>query len=129
MQAMKSFRRSWLAALAVIATTVAAQPPGPPGGPPMMDIDRLAVLLELDAYQKQELGRILDEEREARRAQRNAFEESGKRPSFDEMEARRAALREELLMKLESVLTQPQIEKFKVLTEPPQGWREGFRPQ
>jgi hypothetical protein len=129
MQAVKVFSRCWLAALGVIAISVAAQPPGPPGGPAMMDIDRLAVLLDLDAYQKQEVARILDEEREARAAQRKAFEASGQRPSFDEIEARRAAMREELLTKLQGVLTAPQIEKFKLLTERPPGRREGFPPQ
>jgi Spy/CpxP family protein refolding chaperone len=118
-----------LAALLCItaASAVYAQPPGPRGGP--MDIDRLTVLLDLDAYQQEQVKQILDAQREEMRKNRGELEGSGERPSFDEMRARREQHREELLAKLGGVLNEQQMTKFKVLTEPPQGGPRRGRPQ
>jgi hypothetical protein len=110
------------------ATSASAQPPeGPPrhGGPG--DIDRLAVLLDLDAYQKDQVQRILNEQREQLQAQRKAHEESGERPSFEEMHAAREQAYNDTLTKLQSVLTELQITKFKLLTERPAGGPGGRR--
>lgn len=120
MHARKIASRLLFSIGAAVATSATAQPPSGPPGPPM-DVERLAVLLDLDAYQKQEVGRILDEQRQARVAQREAFDASGERPSFEEMEARREQMQQQLLSELQTVLTEQQIEKFKVLMERPQG--------
>ena len=115
--------RYLVAVLGLAAAAVAAQPAGPPrggpGGPP--DMERLTVLLDLDTYQQGEVKRILDEQRAAMRATRAEVAESDERPSREEMQALREQNRQEVLTKLQSVLTEPQITKFKVLTERPEG--------
>jgi hypothetical protein len=106
------------------ATAASAQPAGGPRhGPPGQDIERLAVLLDLDAYQKTEVERVLNEQRATMQAERKAHEASGERPSFEEMHARREQAHQDTLTKLASVLTELQITKFKLLTEPPAGGR------
>jgi hypothetical protein len=112
-----------VAVLGLAAAAISAQPGGPPrggpGGPP--DMERLTVLLDLDTYQQGEVKRILEEQRAAMRATRPQVAETGERPSFEEMRARREQSQQEVLTKLQSVLTESQITKFKVLMEPPQG--------
>ena len=117
------------------APSAFAQPPeGPPrhGGPG--DIDRLAILLDLDAYQKDRVQTILNEQREQLQAQRKAHEDSGQPPSFEEMHAAREQAYNDTLTKLQSVLTELQMMKFKLLTERPAfgpggpGGRRGPRP-
>jgi hypothetical protein len=107
-----------LSVITVVATTAYAQPPGHPPGR-FFDLDKLAVLLDLDPYQKTEVGKILDDQRAARQAERKDARDSGQRPSFADMEARREAARADTLNKLQGVLTDTQIAKFKILTERP----------
>ncbi len=116
------------AVFALTAAAASAQPPHAPGGrggPP--DMERLTVLLDLDTYQKSEVERILTEQRAAMRATREQHVESGERPSREDMLARREQGRAELITKLQAVLTESQIAKFKVLTERPMGPRGGDR--
>jgi hypothetical protein len=98
-------------------------PPGAPGhgpGPgPGMSIDKLEVLLDLDAYQKQEVQKILDEQHAAMRAKREQMRNSQTRPSFQEMEAQRATAQKETRAKLAKILSDQQMKKFDVLTERP----------
>jgi len=61
------------------------------------------------------------------RATREQRVNSGERPTREEMQARREQSREELLTKLQTVLTEPQIAKWKVLTERPAGERRGHQ--
>jgi hypothetical protein len=89
-------------------------------------MERLTVLLDLDAYQKQEVERVLKEQREAARAERATREGAdGERPSFAEMQALREQADEETITKLQSVLTEQQIAKLKLLMEPPAEARRG----
>ena len=118
-----------IAALGLAAAAASAQPPGPPPGG-RFDLDDLAILLDLDAYQKGEVGRVLTEQREAmlaeREAQRAAREQSAttdERPSPDEQRARRDGNRDEVLGKLQNILTEQQMTKLKILMQPPQGGR------
>jgi hypothetical protein len=83
----------------------------------MPDMERLTILLDLDAYQASEVERILQAQRETMRSRFS--ERTGERPSFEEMRAAREAARAELLTQLQSVLSASQIEKFEVLTERP----------
>jgi hypothetical protein len=120
-----------VATLGVVATAAFAQPPGGPGfggpGAPLgANIERLTVLLDLDAYQKQEVERVLKEQGEAVRAQRATHEGAGgERRSFAEMQALREQAREETITKLQGVLTEQQIAKLKLLMEPPAEARLG----
>jgi hypothetical protein len=91
--------------------------------PPYADIERLAVLLDLDAYQKTQVERVFTEQREGIQAERKAHESSGERPSFDAMRALREQSRAETITKLQDILTEQQITKLKLLMEPPAGPR------
>jgi hypothetical protein len=125
-----------IAALALVAGAALAQPPrggpggfgGPgPGGSPAERLERLTVLLDLDPYQKQEVERVLTEQREAMQAERKAHDTTTKRPSFADMQARREQTREDTITKLQNVLTEQQITKLKLLMEPPPGAPRGRR--
>jgi Spy/CpxP family protein refolding chaperone len=107
-----------------------APPPAPnghhgPHGPPGLDINRLTVLLDLDRYQQGQVQQVLTDQRNAMRAERQAAQQaaqaSGTRPSFADMQARRAQAQQDLIDKLSGVLTDVQITKLKVLLEPPHG--------
>jgi hypothetical protein len=124
-----------VAALGMAAVVASAQPPGPPGGPPHgpphggpgfgfggpPDIDRLAILLDLDPYQKGEVQRVLTAQRDAMKAERQQHAAAGdhQRPSFEEMQARRQANEDAIVGQLKNVLSDTQITKLKVLMEPP----------
>lgn len=125
-----------IATLGLAATAAFAQPPSGPGGPggpgglggpPGANLERLTVLLDLDAYQKTQVERVLNEQRETMQAERKAHEAPGERPSFTQMQSRREQVREDTITKLQSVLTEQQITKFKLLMEPPAGRPGGRR--
>lgn len=106
-------------ALFVIATVLAmgtavAGGPHHQGGP---NIERLAILLDLDDYQAQEVERIMTEHREAAEAKREEFRASGERPDRETIEAHREEMRASLRAELETVLTAEQLEKLDVLHE------------
>jgi hypothetical protein len=113
------------AAALLLAGTVNAQPPGPPRGG--IDIERMAVLLDLDDYQKTEVERILNAQRDARAAMRQQHADGGERPSREEMEAHRSQMRDGMLTQLQSVLTEAQLKKFEVLMAPPERGRREHR--
>jgi Spy/CpxP family protein refolding chaperone len=118
-----------VALLGLAAAAVSAQPPGPrgphggPGFGGQLDIDRLAILLDLDDYQKGQVQSALTEQRDAMIAERRQAQATSERPSFEEMRARREQNEQALLGKLQSVLTESQLTKLKVLMEPPRGPR------
>ena len=96
----------------VVAGIAMAQPPGR-----AEHMDRMAILLDLDEYQKTEVQRIMQEQRETARAAREAMRESGERPSREERAARREQMREATMTQLQAVLRPEQITKFEVLRE------------
>jgi Spy/CpxP family protein refolding chaperone len=123
-----------LAMLAVLWTGAAlAQPPDPPagGGPgpgrhesPAEHLDHLATLLDLTDAQKAQVQTILDEQHSKMKAQRDAAQASGQKPTFEQMKAEHEQLRQETLVKLTPVLSPAQLKKFQVLMEergPPGG--------
>jgi hypothetical protein len=107
--------------VALAAGAASAQPPGAPLGG-RFDLDDLAILLDLDAYQKGEVERVFTEQREARRAAREQRAETSEdeRPSREEMLALREQYRDELFAKLQNTLTEQQISKLKILMQPSQ---------
>ncbi|HVY66857.1 MAG TPA: hypothetical protein VHH11_18740 [Gammaproteobacteria bacterium] len=124
--------KSLVAVLAMaVAAAASAQPAGPPNGPPHggpgfggpLDIDRLAILLDLDPYQKNEVQRVLTAQREAMRAQRQQSAASGQRPTFEQMQAMRQQNEDAIVGQLKTVLSDIQITKLKLLMEPPRGPR------
>jgi hypothetical protein len=122
-----------IATFGLTAAAAFAQPPdggpgfGGRGGPPGANIERLTVLLDLDPYQKQEVERVLTEQRTAQQAERKAHEATGERPPFAEVQAHRAQVRDETVAKLQNVLSEQQITKLKLLMEPPAGGPGGRR--
>ena len=126
--------RTAIFALCLAAASYASQAqttsdqPTPPPGPhgwhgrgPGLDINKVTVLLDLDPYQQQQVQQALTDERNAMRTQRQNDKAAGTRPSFQEMQARRAQAEQDLVGKLSTVLSDGQITKLKVLLEPPHG--------
>ena len=110
------------------AGVAAAQPPQgpPPGGP--LEIERLAVLLDLDAYQKGEVDRVLTAQRDARmkaRAELNNSSSTTEPPSREDMRARREQARAQVFEQLKNTLSELQMTKLELLMEPPLGGRGG----
>lgn len=104
--------------LAMSGVALANRPP-PGGPPPGFNIDKLEVLLDLDAYQKQEVQKILDAQHEAMRAKREQARSSNTRPSFEEMQKEREAAQAATRTQLAKVLSEQQLKKFDVLNERP----------
>lgn len=117
---------AWLASGVAFAadTTTATTPPARVAPGP--DMDRLALLLDLDAYQKTEVEKLLKEQHEQMRADFDAARASGTRPSRDEMKAKREHSKQELNTKLSSVLNETQLKKFAALREHGRGHGRGF---
>lgn len=129
--------KSLVVVLGMAAATALAQPPDappgpPPGGPPHgprggagfggpANIDRLAILLDLDPYQKNEVQRVLTAQGEAMRAERQQQRASGQRPTFEEMRAKRQQNEDAIVAQLSTVLSDTQITKLKILLEQPRG--------
>jgi hypothetical protein len=106
--------------LLVMSSVALAHRPGGPGGPPpAMNIDKLEILLDLDAYQKAEVQKILDSQREAMRAKREQLRSSDTRPSFEQMDKEREAAKAATRTQLAKILSEQQLKKFDVLTEQP----------
>ena len=112
----------------------AAQAPEAPGGggpgpgfrheSPAERMDHLAILLDLTDEQKAQVQTILEEQHAKMKAQHEAAQASGQKPTFDQMKAAHDQLRQDTLTKLTPVLTPAQLKKFQVLMEergPPGG--------
>jgi Spy/CpxP family protein refolding chaperone len=111
-----------------------AQPPDPPagGGPgpgfrhesAAERMDHLTTLLDLTDQQKAQVQTILDEQHAKMKAQRDAAQASGQKPTFEQMKAEHEQLQQETLAKLTPVLSPTQLKKFQILMEergPPGG--------
>ena len=94
-------------------------PPGPPN--PAHQLDRLATLLDLTDTQKAQVKTILDAEHAKMRAQFQAAQASGTKPSFEEMRAAHEQARAATVQQLTPVLTASQLKKFQVLMEEEHG--------
>jgi hypothetical protein len=104
---------AWLTSSVALAQTPVTSAPGPDAE----RMDRMALLLDLDAYQKTEVEKILKEHHEKMRAEREAARASGTRPSREEMQAKREQSNQELHTKLSGVLNETQLKKFDALRE------------
>jgi Spy/CpxP family protein refolding chaperone len=113
-----------LAAVTVLWMGVAmAQAPDSPGGPgpgfrhesAAEHMEHLATLLDLTDAQKAQVQTILDEQHAKMKAQRDAAQASGEKPTFEQMKAVHEQLRQETLAKLTPVLSPVQLKKFQVL--------------
>lgn len=118
---------AWLASgVAFAADTTTATTTPPARVAPGPDMDRLALLLDLNAYQKTEVEKILKEQHEQMRSEFAAARASGTRPSRDEMKAKHEQAKTELHTKLSAVLDETQLKKFEALHERGPGPGRGF---
>ena len=99
-----------------------------PGTPPPPDsragehrMERLATLLDLTDTQKTQVKAILDAEHAKMRAQLQAAQASGTKPSFEQMRTAHQQIQAETLQQLTPVLTSAQLKKFQVLMEEERG--------
>ena len=83
----------------------------------------MTTLLDLTDTQKAQVKTILDAEHAKMRAQFQAAQASGTKPSFEQMQAARQQMRAETVQQLTRVLTASQLKKFKVLMEEEPGPR------
>jgi Spy/CpxP family protein refolding chaperone len=115
-----------LAAVAVLwmGVAIAQAPDSSGGGGPgpgfrhesaAEHMDHLATLLDLTDEQKAQVQTILDEQHAKMKAQRDAAQASGQKPTFEQMKAEHEQLRQETLAKLTPVLSPAQLKKFQVL--------------
>jgi Spy/CpxP family protein refolding chaperone len=123
------------AAVAVLwmGVALAQAPEPPPGGGPgpgfrhesaAQRMDHLATLLDLTGEQKAQVTTILDEQHAKMKAQRDAAQASGQKPTFEQMKTVHEQLQQETLAKLTPVLSPAQLKKFQTLMEergPPGG--------
>jgi Spy/CpxP family protein refolding chaperone len=116
---------SALAVVMLFATgVVMAQSSSPPSGPPPgaeHRLERLATLLDLTDAQKAQVKTILQAEHAKMKAQIDAAQASGSKPSFEQMHAAREQLKAETVQQLTPVLTATQLKKFEVLMEDDHG--------
>ena len=90
-------------------------------------MERLATLLDLTDTQKTQVKAILDAEHAKVKAQMEAAQASGTKPSFEQMRAAHQQIQAETLQQLTPVLDSTQLKKFQVLMEEQRGghWRRG----
>ena len=112
--------KPWVATL-VAVWLVSAAALAHPGhdGPPGPDMDRMAILLDLNDSQKTQVQKILDEQHEKMRAAHEEHRSAGTRPTREEMTKLHEQMKQETVEKLQGVLTPEQIKKFEVLMDHP----------
>jgi Spy/CpxP family protein refolding chaperone len=107
-----------LALLCVVSAAMAQSPPQDgPGGPGAHRLETLTTLLDLTDAQKAQVKAILEAEHAKMKAQFQATQASGTKPSFEQMRAAREQARAETVQQLTPVLTASQLKKFEVLME------------
>jgi hypothetical protein len=116
---------AWLTSSVAMAETAATPTAAPDAPDASARMDRMALLLDLDAYQKTEVEKIMKEHHEQMRSEHEAARASGTRPTREEMKARREQSRQELRTKLSGVLNETQLKKFEALHEGRPGPRFG----
>lgn len=103
------------------AVSGAAEKQAAPGPDRAAYLEKVSILLDLDAGQKVQLEQVLAEQRQQLHSQRQALREqarsSGQRPDFEQVRKQRLQAERELLDKLRPVLTDVQLRKFEVLRE------------
>ena len=112
---MKS--RVALVAAAMLASAVAlAQAHDGPAGPNM---DRMAILLDLNDTQKAEVQKILSEQHDKLKAAHDQAHSAGTRPTREERAKFHEDMKQEVTTKLQGVLSADQIKKFDALMDQP----------
>lgn len=102
---------------------------GPQSSPPdsAARMDRLAILLDLDAGQKAAVQKVFEEQHAQREALRKAAKESSTRPTREQMQAHRERAQKDTIEKLRPILSDQQMTKFEALADHRGGPRDGKR--
>ena len=116
---MKS--RVALIAAALLASTVALA--GPHEGPHGPDLDRMAILLDLNDAQKTQVQQIFEEQHEKMKAAHDQAHSAGTKPSREERQKFHEELKQDTTTKLQAVLSADQMKKFAALTDRHHGRR------
>ena len=110
-----------LIAAALLASTVAlANPHGGRQGP---DLDRMAILLDLNDAQKTQVQQIFEEQHEKMKAAHDQAHSAGTKPSREERQKFHEELKQDTTTKLQAVLSADQMKKFAALTDRHHGSR------
>ena len=117
---MKS--RVALIAAALFASAVALA--GPHEGQRGPDMDRMAVLLDLNDSQKAEVQKVLSEQHDKLKAVHEQQHAAGTKPTREERQKFHEELKQDTVTKLQGVLSADQIKKFEVLMDHPRGHRD-----
>lgn len=108
-----------LIAAAMLASTVALAHPD--HGPPGPDMDRMAILLDLNDSQKSEVQKIFNEQHEKMKAVHDQANSAGTKPTREERAKFHEEMKQDLTTKLQAVLSPEQMKKFAALADHPHG--------
>ncbi len=110
-----------LMAAAMLASAVAlAHPHDGAHGP---DLDRMAILLDLNDSQKAEVQKIFDEQHQKLEAAHEERRSAGTKPTRKERARFHEDMKQEMTARLQGVLSADQMKKFEVLMDRPQRHR------
>jgi Spy/CpxP family protein refolding chaperone len=108
------FRVALIAAAMLASTVALAHPDHGPQGP---DMDRMAILLDLNDSQKAEVHKIFDEQHEKMKAAMEQAHSSGTRPSREDRARFHEEMKQDMTTKLQAVLSPEQMKKFAALSD------------
>jgi Spy/CpxP family protein refolding chaperone len=117
-----------LVLLALFGVANGQTPPADSRGGGEQRMERLTTLLDLTDTQKTQVKAILDAEHAKMRAQMQAAQASGTKPSFEQMRAAHQQIQAETVQQLTPVLTSAQLKKFQAWMEEEHGGRGGRGP-
>jgi Spy/CpxP family protein refolding chaperone len=118
-----------LIAVAMLASAVALAHPD--HGPPGPDMDRMAILLDLNDSQKAQVQQIFTEQHEKMKAQFDQQHSAGTKPSREERAKAHEEMKQEMTTRLQAVLSADQMKKLDALMDHPPGrgaghhWHDG----
>jgi hypothetical protein len=108
-----------LAATLLLVSGIALADRPPSAGTHLMNIDKLEILLDLDAYQKQEVQKLLETQRSQMQEKRKQMRDAQTRPPREQLRQERKEAKQATRDQLAKLLTEQQLKKFDVLTERP----------
>src|SRR5512138_250634 len=112
------FRVALIAAAMLASAVALAHPDHGPAGP---DMDRMAILLDLNDSQKAQVQQIFTEQHAKMKAQFDQQHSAGTRPSHEDRAKFHEEMKQEMTSKLQAVLSADQMKKLDALMDHPQG--------
>jgi Spy/CpxP family protein refolding chaperone len=110
-----------LIAAAMLASAVALAHPH--DGSPGPDMDRMAILLDLNDSQKAEVQKIFNEQHEKLKAVHEQQRSAGTKPTREERAKFHDEMKQDMATRLQAVLSADQMKKFDALTDHRRGHR------